>query len=92
MPFPDPGFSSGSGRRDVSAGKDFLWPMSDLTRFFLSVPAVFVIEIDVVLPGRLSLLLGRLHMFVPSAWLHHYIIMVMFRLGCRCLRWLALHK
>ena len=54
MPFSDSGFSSGSGRRDVFARKDFFWPISDLTHFILSVLAVFVIEIDVILPGRLS--------------------------------------
>ena len=71
MPFPDPGFPSGSSRCDVSAGKIFFGPMSDLMCFFLSIPAVFVIEIDIILPGRLSL--GSTCLYLQ----HGYIIILL---------------
>jgi hypothetical protein len=51
------GVSSGSGRRDPSAEEVRFSPLTDLMLFMLSVCACFVIDIEHVMPERLSRLL-----------------------------------
>ena len=56
--------SAGSGGGDLSAGEGFCLPMSDRRLLVCSVFDSFVIEIEALLPVRLSYLLGVPHLFV----------------------------
>jgi hypothetical protein len=64
MPGSVPRLSPGSAGADLPAEIEILQRMSDLSVYTASVWEIFAIEIEVVLPGRLSRLLGVLHLFV----------------------------
>jgi hypothetical protein len=64
MPGSVPRLSPGSAAADLPAELEILQRMSDLSVYTPSVWELLAIEIDIVLPGRLSRLLGVLHLFV----------------------------